>query len=90
MKLRVLLLCSSLVPGACALDNGVGLLPVMGWGTWNLFGCWGYNWTEVDVKQVTMCSQINKYQLPHPTRRTVPLAGGRCAIVIGCHASIPA
>ena len=24
--------------------------PVAGWGTWNLFGCWGYNWTEVDVR----------------------------------------
>eukprot|EP01045_Picozoa_sp_COSAG04_P018893 COSAG04_NODE_1786_length_5583_cov_2.997082_6_plen_119_part_00 len=23
---------------------------VAGWGTWNLFGCWGYNWTEVDVR----------------------------------------
>eukprot|EP01044_Picomonas_judraskeda_P006362 COSAG03_NODE_631_length_6620_cov_2.507898_2_plen_360_part_00 len=24
----------------------------MGWGTWNLFGCWGYNWTEVDIRQM--------------------------------------
>lgn len=37
---------------AAALDNGVGQLPIMGWGTWNLFGCWGYNWTEVDVRQM--------------------------------------
>ena len=21
-------------------------------GTWNLFGCWGYNWTEVDVRGI--------------------------------------
>jgi alpha-galactosidase len=23
---------------------------MQGWGTWNLFGCWGYNWTETDVR----------------------------------------
>ena len=28
----------------------VGGFWVAGWGTWNLFGCWGYNWTEVDVR----------------------------------------
>ena len=25
----------------------------VGWGTWNLFGCWGYNWTETDVRAIT-------------------------------------
>ena len=24
----------------------------MGWGTWNLFGCFGYKWTEVDIRQM--------------------------------------
>eukprot|EP01050_Picozoa_sp_SAG11_P002722 SAG11_NODE_141_length_14934_cov_4.821503_7_plen_345_part_00 len=39
-------------PMCSSLDNGVGLLPTMGWSTWNLFGCFGYNWTEVDVRQM--------------------------------------
>ena len=41
--------------GVCAaLDNGVGLVPAMGWGTWNLFGCYDnlYAWTEADVRGV--------------------------------------
>jgi alpha-galactosidase len=37
-----------------ALDNGVSLTPMMGWGTWNLFGCFAneHNWTEVDIRQM--------------------------------------
>ena len=29
----------SLVAVASALDNGVGLVPQMGWNSWNKFGC---------------------------------------------------
>merc|ERR1712166_317473 len=39
-------------PRTAALDNGLGQLPIMGWSTWNLFGCWGTNWTEVDIRQM--------------------------------------
>ena len=49
-RLLALVSLQLLLPAALALDNGVGLLPPMGWGTWNLFGCWGYNWTENDVR----------------------------------------
>ena len=38
-----------LVATSAGLDNGVGVLLVMGWSTWNLFGCWGADWTEHDV-----------------------------------------
>ena len=41
-----------LTAGAYGLDNGVGLTPCMGWGTWNLFGCWGHNWTGSDVVEM--------------------------------------
>ena len=29
----------SLIAVASALDNGVGLVPQMGWNSWNKFGC---------------------------------------------------
>ena len=40
------------LPVCLGLDNGVGLVPPMGWGTWNLFGCYGMNWTEVDIMEM--------------------------------------
>ena len=49
--LVLLLHCAALHP-AHGLDNGVGLLPAMGWGTWNLFGCWGIDWTEKDIREM--------------------------------------
>jgi alpha-galactosidase len=47
-----MLIC--LVVGSSALDNGLSLTPMMGWGTWNLFGCFAveHNWTEVDIRQM--------------------------------------
>lgn len=38
------------VPGAQALDNGVGRTPPMGWNSWNTFGC---NINETLIRQVT-------------------------------------
>ena len=35
-----------------ALDNGVGLTPTMGWGTWNLFGCYAVNWNETIIREM--------------------------------------
>jgi hypothetical protein len=41
---------------AQALDIGLGLQPLMGWGIWNLLGCYRYavkyNWTEPDIRQI--------------------------------------
>ena len=47
-----LLLMGGAVTGVRGLDNGVGLTPSMGWGTWNLFGCWGRNWTGTDIVEM--------------------------------------
>jgi alpha-galactosidase len=45
-----------------------------GWGTWNLFGCWGYNWTEVDVRQ--MADAIVKSGMKDAGYSYVNLDGG--------------
>ena len=39
---------SLLIISSCALDNGLGLTPQMGWNTWNKFGC---NINETVIKE---------------------------------------
>jgi hypothetical protein len=38
------------IDGASGIDNGNGLVPVLGWSTWTSFGCG--KWGEKDVKEV--------------------------------------
>ena len=35
---RAVIITLSTAPIACALDNGVGLVPAAGWSSWNVFG----------------------------------------------------
>jgi alpha-galactosidase len=44
-----ILLAATAATGVDALDNGLGLTPLMGWSNWNTFGC---DIHEADMKEL--------------------------------------